>query len=264
MSKPNGIVLYRGKSLIDGSNIVCVATGLRSRSKNKKTGDMIQFWILCADKNPMEANRCGDDKAVCGSCKHRHFRSCYVNMAHGPIHVYNALERGAYTEMSFVSPGLKDIFKGRQARFGAYGDPAAIPTLFWQVMASYFEGYTSYTHRWKQCDPSLKTYCMASCDTEEEAADAKRRGWRTFYVRQETDALPEGFFVCPASEEGGRKTSCENCGACKGGEASNKKNPCIIAHGNEWKMAYYRRGMKLLKAKKKIVGAFWKSPAISE
>src|SRR5262245_54038294 len=47
--RPNGVVLYRGPSLLNGKPIVCVAVGLTRRSKNQKTGGAIQTYILGDD-----------------------------------------------------------------------------------------------------------------------------------------------------------------------------------------------------------------------
>ena len=41
----NGYILYEGQSMIDGQDIVVIATGFDKDSKNSKTGDMIQTWI---------------------------------------------------------------------------------------------------------------------------------------------------------------------------------------------------------------------------
>jgi hypothetical protein len=42
MTKPNGAILYRGPSLLDGAPIVAIVTGLASTSANAKTGAMLQ------------------------------------------------------------------------------------------------------------------------------------------------------------------------------------------------------------------------------
>jgi len=41
MSRPNGMILYEGPSLIDGKSIVVVVTGFK-RTDNRKTGTMLQ------------------------------------------------------------------------------------------------------------------------------------------------------------------------------------------------------------------------------
>ena len=42
----NGLILFKGRSLINDMPIVVIATGLKAVTSNKKTGDMIQTWIL--------------------------------------------------------------------------------------------------------------------------------------------------------------------------------------------------------------------------
>ena len=55
-----GFIFYRGKSPIDRAPIVGIAT---LESKNGKTGNMIQTWILRTDTHPLEARRTGRDRA---------------------------------------------------------------------------------------------------------------------------------------------------------------------------------------------------------
>ena len=63
-----GIVFYRGPSQIDGKPIVAVAT---LKSNNRKTGDMIQTWILRSMMSPIRALATGGDRSICGDCFHR-------------------------------------------------------------------------------------------------------------------------------------------------------------------------------------------------
>jgi hypothetical protein len=86
----NGLVLYRGPSMIDGQPIVCIATGLATKSTNEKTGDLIQTWILRDDIAPIDAANTGADVSICGDCPHRGQvidgknvnRTCYVTLFH--------------------------------------------------------------------------------------------------------------------------------------------------------------------------------------
>lgn len=249
---PIGVTLYDGPSLIDGKRIVAVATGIKEKSANRKTGKMIQVWIIRTDQHPNEALKNGDDESVCGSCKHRHFRSCYVNIAHGPAHVWKAWSLGKYAE---YSDDCLSYFSGKYIRFGAYGDPAAVPTEVWARLSMVAAGTTGYTHRWKKCDPELKNYCMASTELESEAIEAKSRGWKTFYVRTPGTELPAGYFECPASKASGQRLTCQECMACSGGEGREGQGmPSIEAHGPNWKLTYFQRGIKALRQKKKYVG----------
>jgi hypothetical protein len=67
----NGYVIYRGPSRIDGAPIVAIATGFRDPTANRKTGPMIQTWILREDVPPLEAVATGADRSICGECPHR-------------------------------------------------------------------------------------------------------------------------------------------------------------------------------------------------
>lgn len=251
----SGVVLYEGKSLIDGKDIVAIATGF-DRTRNRKLGKKsIQVWIMVADLDPATALNSGADKSICGTCKHRHFRSCYVNLAHGPAQIYKAWTLGKYPKLPSY-----EVFRDKFVRFGAYGDPAAVPLEIWQNIAEVCDVWTGYTHRWKVCDKGLQEFCMASCDTLAEAEEAIRRGWRPFYVRQESDPVPHGFFVCPASKEAGSRMSCSRCKMCKGGHNKGRKGfPTIIAHGPSWKKVYFSRGMEAYSRKQSYVRIGWKN-----
>lgn len=65
-----GFVVYDGPSAIDGERIVVIVCALE-RSRNAKTGHMVQTYILRADMHPIEAVRTGADVSICGGCKHR-------------------------------------------------------------------------------------------------------------------------------------------------------------------------------------------------
>ena len=95
------LILYQGPSMLDGSPIVVIATGIGNRSKNSKTGDMIQTHIIRADMKPMDAIWSGADSAICGDCVHRgdgtgKGRTCYVKVFQGTTVVYKSFARGAY------------------------------------------------------------------------------------------------------------------------------------------------------------------------
>lgn len=256
--KPSGVVLYEGKSNYNDKQIVVIATGLKEKTANAKTGNMVQVWILVKNEHPIDANNKGHDETICGSCKHRHFRSCYVNLANGPSQVWSAYKRNRYPKVKMDS-STAELFRDKAIRLGAYGDPAVVPIKIWDYITMYSKTWTGYTHQWKIADISYRDYCMASCDTLKEAEDAISRGWKPFYVRQESQPLPKGFFTCPASKEAGKRLTCERCKVCKGGEYREGQGvPSIIAHGPSWKQAYFNAGMKLMEQKQKYVGIFVK------
>ncbi len=111
--KPIGIILWQGKSLLDGERIACIATGIFNKTENEKTGDMIQTYIIRRDMHPMFARRMGEDKSICGDCKLKETSTCYVNLCHGPIGVFHALIDGSYREWQ---DGDLELFKDRFIR----------------------------------------------------------------------------------------------------------------------------------------------------
>ena len=46
------MILWEGASRLDSVPIVVIATGIDSPSKNRKTGEMVQCWILLRDVSP--------------------------------------------------------------------------------------------------------------------------------------------------------------------------------------------------------------------
>ena len=235
------MILYEGPSNLDGKPIVAIATGLRTRSQNLKTGDLIQIYILPAMQSPLDAAKSGSDKSVCGNCIHRpvdgKLGSCYVNLGQGPTAVYKAYTLGSYR--LFRPEEHIELFRGRKIRLGAYGDPAAVPIKVWRQITAVADSWTGYTHQWRrQSAQPLRQFCMASCDSEADRLEAQRKGWRTFRVLRPGESTLPGEFTCPASEEAGKRLECSDCMACGGGD-SRKASPAIMVHGLDWKIQKY-------------------------
>ena len=203
----NGFVIH------EDSSRVIIATGFASPSDNRKTGDMVQIWILCKAVNPVEAIRTGLDRLICGSCVHRGdgtggSRSCYVNVGQAPLGIWRAWRAGNYAPLRSL-----ELFTGRKVRFGAYGDPTHIPLSLALAIAGVASGHTGYTHQWRK--PSLqgwKQILMASVDTVAELVIARSMGWSTFRVT--SDSNHEATESLCASDRDG--TPCVDCLACAG------------------------------------------------
>ena len=245
------MLIWEGPSVIDGSPIIVLATGVPTaaqrkrgaRSANVKTGDMVQTYILRADINPVAALAYGADVSICGVCPHKSRAAggsgaCYVNVGQGPRSAWVAHQHTGST------PYDPERLRGLKIRFGSYGDPAAVPSYVWQELAALADGVTGYTHQWHAnrlldaglsadaADIKLSQWCMASADTADEGRMARRLGYRSFIVRSPSDPKPAGSVVCPASVEAGKRTVCATCMACGGTGNGRRHDVTIIAHGS--------------------------------
>jgi hypothetical protein len=244
---PNGAVIYRGPSQLDGAPIVVIVTGLDSATSNEKTGDMLQTWIVREDIAPHHAAKTGQDVSVCGDCRAKPTAEnyCYVPVWQAPLSVHGTAARGRYREVLAVNQ-IAALGEGRAVRLGSYGDPAAVPLAVWKALTMFATGWTGYSHQWRNpIAEGLQAYCMASADTLADGITARAAGWRTFRVRTVSEAvLPRAEFICPASEEAGYKTDCATCRACMGTSAKAHASPVIIAHGAKAKrFALTRNGL---------------------
>ncbi len=242
--KPQGYVLENR----DGFAVI--ATGFRTPPTNRKTGGLIQVYIIVNDQKPWAAVKAGRDSIICGDCKHRGTidakgkvknRSCYVVVAQGPTAVYRAFSQGKYTDATtWNADAIGQLFVGRKVRFGAYGDPAFISLPIIQAIVGACNGHTGYTHQWSKLDQSYAKYLMASVDSFDEYNDAKAEDWRTFRVRNAGETIAKNEFICPASGEfekaRGFKLACDTCLACSGTGKGRDRDVVIIAHGQNDKV----------------------------
>lgn len=237
----NGIIFYRGPSVIDGKPIVAIATGLRDGGANSKTGPMAQIYFIRSDVNPMVAVHTGDDVSICGDCSLRGEievdkkgvrknvrRKCYVTLMHGPRVVYDAFLRGVYPE---VKPAVaRKLLAGKRVRLGSYGDPGSVPFETLETVLDKVHELNGYTHMWRKY-PELSAFCMASCDTEKDREEAKALGFRTYRIRRQGDPVLKGEGQCPASAELGKKVQCASCMLCGGHKTKAKADLTIVVHG---------------------------------
>ena len=244
----NGAVLYDGPSELDGAPIVAIAT---VGSSNRKTGGMVQVWIIARDIDPITANRTGADYSICGNCPLRGRannnpkgyatgRGCYVNLIQAPNSVFKSYHRGIYPTVNEAE--LKRYGRGQKIRAGAYGDPMAVPSHIWAELLAEAETFTGYTHQLNEAGTSKDSrreftrFCMASADTLAQAREFWAEGFRTFRTITSPADIVAGEIICPATPEGGLKTTCEACGLCKG-SGIKARNIAAVVHGSQKKNA---------------------------
>ena len=238
-----GYVLFDGKSELNGRDIIAIAT---LNSKNEKTGPMQQLWILDKHTAPHIAAKEGKNDSVCGDCPIKD--QCYVTLHQAPLSVWNAYHRGIY-DTSFIdgtnnnlcfyeSPftGIDvNMFSQWILRFGAYGDPAALPKWLIVMLTKLVKDYTGYTHQWNKPQFAyLSRYFMASVESTDLAKQAAEKGFRTFRVKSKEMPVNDQEIVCLADSRG---ITCRECKLCNGSKMA--KNIVIDAHGAKSKGIIY-------------------------
>lgn len=229
-------IIYQGPSVIDGAPIVAIA---QVKTGNRKTGAMVQTWILRSDVDPITASRLGLDASICGDCPHKgqanpdkesgwaDNRTCYVNLLFAPNGVFKAFVNGSYPTAQGHN-AIAAIGEGLGVRIGSYGDPMAVPAYVWESLISKAAFVTAYTHQAN----TMPQHIMTSADNLAQAESAWSRGERTFRVISSLDAMVKGKEVlCPASKEAGERSQCASCKLC-GGASVKGKSVAIVAHGS--------------------------------
>ena len=220
--------VWQGPSVIDGSPIVVLAT---FGSSNVKTGPMVQLWIVRSDMHPTEARSIGADTAICGDCPFRSVAAggnagCYAGRgmsAMGTGSAWKSWNRGNAAEFDLSK------FVGQPVRFGAYGDPAAVPFEVWEPILAVASGVTGYTHQWRTADPRFAEFCMASTESVEGRRDARQRGYRSFDVLALGESPARGQIVCPATRID--TVTCASCMQCGGTGSGRTADIVVTAHG---------------------------------
>lgn len=235
----NGTIIYQGQSLIDGKDIVVIYF---NGSKNTKTGNMAQTYIIRSDIDPLLASKIGADYSICGNCKHRGTptddpnrkqainRTCYVKLFQGVLAVYKSFMKGNYKVVNHHND-IQSLGENQVVRLGTYGDPSAVPSYIWNSLLSKAKKHTGYTHQSKIGSADVRAdQCMMSADSYEESKQFWSKGFRTFRVLQKNEELDkQNEVLCPASKEAGKRTTCEQCVLCSGSNI-NAKSVAIYQH----------------------------------
>ena len=231
----NSYVAWEGASLIDGSTIVLILTGFVNHTSNRKTGRLLQSWILQQEFAPTFAAKKGLDEGICGSCtlKLSNTGSCYVNLL--PVNnIHRKYVAGTYPKLSENEIEILKRYR-YPIRIGSYGDPTAVPFDIWEPIISASGRHTGYTHQFQNTDSRWKKYLMASVQSESEARIAQNKGWRTFRIIAPDAPLSDNEILCRHTEDNIIK--CDFCVLCDG--KSDKPNIADKVHGLNWKISNF-------------------------
>ena len=75
---------------------------------------------------------------------------CYVTLFQAPLNVWKSYHNDKYPILNSF-----EIFDDMSVRFGAYGDPYAIPVHILTDIKSRVKNNTSYTHQWQNASEAL-------------------------------------------------------------------------------------------------------------
>lgn len=216
-------------------SIVAIVT---RKSKNRKTGNMLQIWLLEKDKHPSESRSSGTDtETTCKGCPLAKRQGCYVEDK-PLIAIWKAYKRGSYKPLAFGSPEWETFWEGEAVRFGAFGNPSLLPLAMVSDIVSRSRRHTGYFHDWHfmpvEMAISYGKFFMASVEPH-RIAQAKSLGLRFFATLPEGKPAPRGAIECLSDSKG---LSCSECGLCDG---TNRRDTLpsvwIRPHGSQKKKA---------------------------
>jgi len=160
----------------------------------------------------------------CLDCPFNSFGKCYTHAYDQYIGFISMLKSivkqyASWDDLPNYNPiigkTVVDWSKDRYVRFGSYGEPSLHPEGMIESMSYVSYKWTGYTHQWKK-NPTLGKYFMASTHSLYEEAIARAKNYRSFMVSEKSTGSTGQLTTCPASKEGGYKTTCNQCGLCSG------------------------------------------------
>lgn len=236
MAITNGAIVWTGRSLVDGNPLVVIVTGLELPSHNRKTGWMLQTFVLRADILPTDAVKSGADVSTCANCPLRR-TSCYVNLL-GVNQVWRKFTAGGYP-LLYADTLARIKRRSQMLRITAYGDAASTPYEAWEPLIKAARGSTGYTHQWRTCDPRWRSHLMASVEKQSDRSLANSLGWRTFRPILKGDSPGCGEILCTNAKDDA--VQCESCGLCNGTNGKSASDICDPVHGVSFKINNFQK-----------------------
>jgi hypothetical protein len=241
----NGVIVYNGPSIINGENIVAVATGISTPTENRDTGDMLQIWYMMRELDPVSArSQRSTCKGIgCGTCPA--YRFCYVVDIQASLSIWHCVNDGRYPSLSegqslhqYAQEHIPPYrLRGLGVRLGAVGDPMSVGLdVTNNVILNGFTKWSGYTNQWRGMDRASNTawanIVMASCISPLDMLKAKQLGYRTFRIRSAAGKVLSTEAVCPKTPEAGRQMQCCSCLGCMGNASKGHGTDyTVIVHG---------------------------------
>lgn len=211
----NSVLLSLGAHLL-------ILTGLKRPSQNRKTGPMVQSFLLDPARIQPEPKIFGSRCETCPMVQR-----CYVGR--DKLSVRRAVVENKYPQVQLRQALIE--LEGKKIRLGTYGDPSVLELSTLAEITRVTSGHTGYTHYWSSVDNGYSRYLMASVESVSLKEEAQALGYRTFRVipKNESITLEDDEILCPFSTHG---TQCHDCGLCDGKRADSdkRKNIAILEH----------------------------------
>lgn len=223
-------------------NVVRLGATSNAKIMSDKKEKIVQTYTfdvdqlrLATDSDATLRDFFGAANSNCLDCPMREYGKCYTHkftQARGFLSMLRSIakEYGSIENIPTLTPAvMTDILhmsKDRYVRFGTYGEPVLHGLWLVTNMVAVSKMHTGYTHQWAS-RPEFAPFFMASVHNELGEKIAREMGYRSFVS---TPTQIEGLVNCPASKEGGFKTSCDKCGLCSGAEGKGKKSIYILEH----------------------------------
>lgn len=212
-------------------------------TSNRKTGNMLQIWILDARMKPSESRATGADALnQCAGCAFASNKGCYVD-PRALASIFGAWQRGSYSPLEMGSPEWAQLFDNADVRLGAYGNPSKLPIGMLSDICERSRMHTGYFHDWAQMPESEAVaygkFLMASCELD-TVTKAQAIGLRTFTVVPKNLPVPPQLGIECLSDSKGMQ--CIECGLCDGTARSSTRSKAlphvwIGAHGYQVRKA---------------------------
>ncbi len=221
-------------------------------TKNVKTGNVPTLWVGKTREQSYDS---------CKGCKLLETKDCYAQFG-TPSMAHKSMIRAADKGKDYsLKQALMDSRRSaKMARFGAIGDPGALPLdyITKAIAAVRKAGLdpVGYTHHWRD-KPELAGVFMASCDDLSEVDDALAKGFRAAVVlpwdHEGKFTTPGGAkgIVCPAMVKQG--LTCNDCRLCDG----SKRGPVIGFPNHGPQVQHLLRKRDKLKTKAKQLASNW-------
>lgn len=174
----------------------------------------------------------------CLDCPMREYGKCYTHKYMQTMGFMSMLRSVVkqYPDWDFVPEADKEHFdaivemcEGKYVRFGTYGEPVLHGHTLISEICSVASNWTGYTHQWRKYS-HFAEFFMASTHGVAEEMEAAQQGWRSFMAIKNPTMAGDGMVNCPASKEGGFKSSCDKCSLCSGQRGKGSKSVFILEH----------------------------------